>query len=218
MSNREDAARWTDDFISELAVLQLGRTFNFYADDVDGIDRPGGSAIRRENLRRYLNERLPRCRILLIGEAPGYRGWRFTGIPFMAERTMSTENRSSLHPDGWAEISATIVTRTLRDLGIEDETVRWATVPLHPAQPGKPLTNRTPVSAEVREGVQWANRLLTGAQPAIVLAVGRIAQRQFPGAVAIRHPAHGGATEFREGLEAVFGDRGGFSEEKVQGI
>lgn len=203
MSHVDDPARWIDAYVADLAALRLGETFNFYAHDVAGVDRPDGSAVRQDNLRLYLRDHLPRCRIMLIGEAPGYRGWRFTGIPFTAERTLPATRRSSMHPDGWAEISATVVNRTLSDLGVEHETIRWAAVPLHPAQAGKPLSNRTPRAAEVREGVEWAQRLVAAAQPDTVLAVGRIAQRQFPHAVAIRHPAHGGASEFRDGMRAA---------------
>jgi hypothetical protein len=47
-----------------------------------------GNAGRRRNLELYLEEMLDRApKVLLLGEAPGFRGMRITGVPF-TNRTM----------------------------------------------------------------------------------------------------------------------------------
>ena len=46
------------------------------------------NAQRRQNLEIYLQEMLDRDpKVLLVGEAPGFRGMRITGVPF-TNRTM----------------------------------------------------------------------------------------------------------------------------------
>ena len=92
----------TTGFVDRLAAARIGGTFNQYAD----------SELRRERLAHYLRERR-RARVLLVGEAPGYRGARVSGIPFTSERQLSGT--------GPAEATATIVRRTLAELGLEDE-------------------------------------------------------------------------------------------------
>jgi len=67
-----------DGFVERLAGTAVGaNSFNPF----DG-SRPGNAA-RRRNLVLYLREMAEhRPRVLLLGEAPGYRGMRMTGTPF----------------------------------------------------------------------------------------------------------------------------------------
>jgi hypothetical protein len=37
-------------FVAQLALAQTGDLFNQYANDVPGLDRPGGADLRRSNL------------------------------------------------------------------------------------------------------------------------------------------------------------------------
>ena len=164
-------------FVKELASARIGATHNQYAD----------SALRRRRLVEYLESRAD-ARILLVGEAAGYRGARVSGLAFTSERQLTGS--------GPTEISATIVHRTLDELGIADAVVLWNVVPTHPHRRGHPLSNRRPTSAEIEAGVPFVRRLAHGRR---VLAVGRIAEQAL-GAPYVRHPAHGGAAEFRATL------------------
>lgn len=169
--------------IERLRRARIGATFNFYRDG-DCAD------VRCERLLGYLRAR-EHAPLLLVGEAAGYRGARVSGIPFTSERQLTGR--------GPAEPTATIVRRTLAELGLEDETLCWNVVPTHPHRPARPDTNRSPTRAEI-EASRWFVREL--ARGRTVVAVGRVAQAAL-GAPYIRHPSHGGAQAFRDGLRRL---------------
>lgn len=178
------------------------------------------NALRRANLLRYLNDIYERrARVALIGEAPGYRGMRLTGIPFGSRRIV-TQGLPALELFGVsrgyvdvpepgfeainAEQSGTIVWGTLATLGIAP--LSWGAFPFHPHKPGQMLTNRAPRTTEVATGVLFVRELLDIFQPEKVLAVGNVAHRQLTAlgipSVKIRHPAQGGKNDFVAGLRA----------------
>jgi uracil-DNA glycosylase len=164
-------------FVERLSSARIGRTFNFYRDG-DGAD------VRRERLLEYL-EANAGTRLLLVGEAAGYRGARISGIPFTSERQLTGR--------GPAEASATIVRRVLGEL--ELEAVCWNVVPTHP---GTASSNRPPTQAEVSASLPFLEEVARGRR---IVAVGRLAARAT-GAPYVRHPSHGGAAGFRAGLLA----------------
>jgi hypothetical protein len=166
-------------FVKELASARIGATHNQYAD----------SPLRRRRLDDYLRARL-RASIVLVGEAAGYNGARVSGIAFTSERQLTGT--------GPAEISATIVHRTLAGLGIADDVLLWNLVPTHPHRPGIPLSNRRPTPAEIAGGLPFVEHMAKGRR---VLAVGRLAQQALD-APYVRHPSHGGAAAFRATLAA----------------
>ena len=137
--------------------------------------------MRRARLREYLHahEDAP---VLLVGEAPGYRGARLSGIPFTSERQLTGHG---------AEATATIVQRTLAELGLD--VLCWNVVPTHP---GTSRSNRRPTALEVRAARPFLEEVASERR---ILAVGRLAAA-VTGAPYVRHPSHGGAAEFRAGL------------------
>ena len=170
-----------EELIERLRHARIGATFNFYRDG-------DGAAARRQRLRAYLEARAD-APLLLVGEAAGYRGARVSGIPFTSERQLTGA--------GPAEATATIVRRTLAELGLEEEALCWNVVPTHPHRPSRPDTNRPPTRAEIDGG---RGRFCTSwREAARCVAVGRVAQAALD-APYVRHPSHGGAAEFRAGL------------------
>ena len=125
---------------------------------------------------------------MLVGEAAGYRGARVSGIPFTSERQLTG--------NGPAEATATVVHRVLAELGAEADVLLWNVVPTHPHQPGEPRSNRPPTRAEVSAARPFLEAVVRGRR---VIAVGRLAEAVL-GTPGVRHPAHGGARAFREGL------------------
>ncbi len=168
------------DFLGCLAGAQIGATFNFYG---SGERAP----LLRERLARYLDEGTG-ARIVLVGEAPGFRGARVSGIPFTSERQLTGA--------GPAEATASIVHRVLAELDLRDDVLLWNVVPTHP---GDERSNRRPTRAEVEAGLPFVRALARGRR---VVPVGRVAHAALGGSY-VRHPSHGGAAAFRDGLEAL---------------
>jgi uracil-DNA glycosylase family 4 len=177
-----------ESFVAALSEASFGAAFNFYRDG-DGAKR------RCNRLRRYLEARSD-APLLLVGEAPGYRGARVSGIPFTSERQLTGS--------GPAEATATIVHRTLAGLGLEQEVLLWNVVPAHPHRPGRPDSNRPPTRDEIAAGRPFLTALTAGRR---VIAVGCIAGEAL-GVPWIRHPSRGGASAFANGLlECAVGGR-----------
>ena len=172
-----------EELIERLRRATIGATFNFYRDG-------DGAVARSERLLGYLAARAD-APFLLVGEAAGYRGARVSGIPFTSERQLTGT--------GPAEATATIVRRSLAELGLEDETLCWNVVPTHPHVTGLPETNRRPTRNEVEAGQPFVRDLARGRR---VIAVGRLAERAL-GDEGVRHPSHGGARAFRDGLRGL---------------
>ena len=59
--------------------------FNQYKDTEPDIDKKNAHKTRRENLYNYLSSFKKKPEYILIGEAPGPNGCRFTGVPFTNE-------------------------------------------------------------------------------------------------------------------------------------
>ncbi len=166
--------------MDRLAAARIGQTTNFY--------RVGpGAALRRARLAAYLAARRD-ADLILVGEAPGYRGARVSGIPFTSERQLTG--------GGPAEATATIVQRVLAELGLTERVLLWNVVPTHP---GTATSNRAPTSAEVRTGRTFAEELADGRR---LIAVGRVAHAALGGEY-VRHPSHGGAAAFAQALHAL---------------
>ena len=166
-------------FVARLASASIGATYNQYAH----------SRALRSRLAAYL-ERRRSAPWLLVGEAAGYRGARVSGIPFTSERQLTGA--------GPAEASATVVHRVLAELGLEEQVLLWNVVPTHP---GTSCSNRRPTRAEVDAASPFLRELASTRR---VVAVGRLAQSVL-GTPYVRHPAHGGAAEFRAGLQQLLG-------------
>jgi len=114
-----------DRFLDDLASARIGTTFNQYRDADAAFDCPGAAKIRLGNLAAYLRAR-PHPSLMLVGEAAGYAGCRFSGIAFTSERCLPRDRWTSVDdPNGHVAHSASIVHRVLRELDLEADTVLW---------------------------------------------------------------------------------------------
>ena len=151
---------------------------------------------------------------ILAGEAPGYQGCRYSGIAFTSERLLGEGsipriprliNRLSTRRLPFSEPSATIVWKTLYELGIAERTILWNALQLHPHRPDNVWSNRTPTPSEISLGEPALRLLLEAFPSAKIIAVGKksaglLHEMGISTAAALRHPAYGGATEFAAGL------------------
>src|SRR5438874_997264 len=145
-----------DNFLRLLKRSPSGAVFNPWL-EVDEENDIGSSApaIRRQQLRAYLQERLGSAKVAVIGEAVGYRGGHFSGIPMTSERILVGKKKDDgIEPeqvfsspaaagprrtskphkcrDGFSEPTATIVWSTLLKLGFPPEQfVLWNAFPWH---------------------------------------------------------------------------------------
>ena len=166
--------------------------------------------IRRNNLIHYLllmYERKPK--VLLVSEAPGYLGMKLTGVPFSSERTLLTHHFYSgnknfdVEFNGITEPSATIVWNVLDSIG--HIPLMFPAFPFHPNSEGNPNSNRPPTDGELGIGEKYLKELIEIFGLKKFIAIGRKAESTLLKmnivAPYVRHPANGGATKFRQGLE-----------------
>lgn len=200
-------------FIHQLATaVSLPNCENPYA-----YERPLAAA-RRHNLQLYLTwmgQQQPR--LLLVGEAPGYRGCRLTGIPFTSPHILTHSLASRLQAETeafqqgteWPEIqreaSATIVWRTIDNW--ERLPLLWNIFPFHPHKPHNPKSNRTPKVSEVAAGRPFLQQLCHLFPQAALVAVGQKAVTALTKweceHTAVRHPSYGGAKQFHRALNRL---------------
>jgi hypothetical protein len=203
-------------FIEGLAERKPGRcVFNQYS-----YENPGNT-VRRENLLLYLRQMTElNPKMLLVGEAPGYRGCRLTGVPFTSEYILlngvdrfglfgeSRGYRKSVEFERtWKEPTATIVWGALREMRVAP--LLWNAFPFHPFRDGDEQSNRSPGKSELELGKLFLKELLRIFDIERVIALGNkaeVAVRDIGVACRkLRHPAHEGKLEFGRGLGEVSG-------------
>jgi uracil-DNA glycosylase len=168
------------------------------------------------NLAQYLHFLASSpVRLALIGEAAGHRGCALTGMAFTSPETLRdsqnsffSAHRGTLHRQGDIfEPSGRYVWGVADAHGIVP--LLWNALPLHPHEPGKPRTNRTPTKAELKLGETYLVSVLEIFRPEVIVAVGRKAEQSlntlFPGLAfsTVRHPSMGGSTLFRQQMAEI---------------
>ena len=203
-----------EDVVFPLPSLETGKypLFNLYRDLDPQLDLPDAPAIRRANLRSYL-ESLPGLPpLLLVGEAPGWHGCRFSGVPFTSEAQLTgaklpfSGQISSQVDKPNAESSATVFWKVMQPY--HPHFFVWSSLPFHPHKPDQPLSNRTPTRQELRSFLPVLTGVVRLFSPKLVLAIGRQAEQALEWldipALSVRHPSHGGAALFESGVTAGF--------------
>src|SRR5439155_22051900 len=184
-----------DNFLRLLKKSPSGAVFDPWW-EVDQENDVGRNApgIRRKQLRAYFCERLGKARLAIIGEALGYRGGHFSGIPMTSERMLLGKqqhivagmkprrtSKPSVCPNGFSEPTATIVWGALRKIGVlPDEFVLWNALPWHSFDPRRGLlSNRTPNKSEQLSGRPVLKPFLELFVCEQIVALGKIAVAQL---------------------------------------
>ena len=219
------SAKSIEKFVRSLKQSPSGAVFNpwWEVDKQNDVDC-NAPAIRRNQLRAYLHKRLGKAKLAIIGEALGYRGGHFSGIPMTSERMLLGKKRDNgiapehffsgikprrtsrprKCPDGFSEPTATIVWSTLLGLGVEPQQfVLWNAFPWHSFDPRRGmLSNRMPTRRERSNSLSVLKTFLKLFPCNRVVALGKVAAAQLEElgckADCTRHPASGGAKLFRQ--------------------
>ena len=181
-------------------------------------DRSAGPDAGPDGRLRRLAEHLD-CfpELILVGEAPGHLGCRYSGVPFTSERLVMDgvvprlsrpRGRLTTRDVPFSEPSATIVWRTLYRLRLETKVVMWNALQLHPLDPASSHANRTPTSAEIALGRPALLHLLRAFRTARMVAVGPKAEAllrycDINVIATVRHPEYGGAAEFAQDMSVL---------------
>jgi len=170
-----------------------------------------------ENLKAYLEcmINIDGKRILLIGEAPGYKGCKITGIPFTSGKVFEKVKHPVLLEIKdklilskiEAESTATIVWNYLATKN--STPLFWNSFPYHPHPKGNENKNRAPTDEEIKYGVKFLRDLYAIFKPEIIAGIGKsgvdCAERAFPELTIqyIVHPSFGGKSEFIKGMDEI---------------
>jgi uracil-DNA glycosylase len=200
-----------DQLISAITDYQAPRVFNPWSQSCPNEISNKYFLQRRKNLKAHLSCPDPLC--IFVGEAAGFRGARFTGVPFTSEKLLvdqaiprmdhSKGERITTRHIPWKEPSATIVWEELHKHQVADRTILFNAVPWHPEGKDGPLSNRAPNAAEKSAGLESLSLFFEAFQEIPVMALGNIASESLNRLsiehTKIRHPANGGAPLFRAG-------------------
>ncbi len=214
-----------NDFVGRLVESpHFQDSFNPWADvDTKNDIGPEAPKIRSEQLTHYFKVRLRRARYCLVGEGLSYQGGHFTGMAMTSERILlgflkskgidpeyvlpglkpRRTSKPEIMPKGFNEPTAAIVWEAISRSGLDPAAfLLWNAFPWHPFDPARGmLSNRTPSRREIRYGLEVLKILLELFPECVLIAVGRVAAKSLeilgkhfrP----VRHPAHGGAADFR---------------------
>jgi len=202
------------------------KLFNQYKDVDPRVDLPNAHEIRRGNLMNYLRSFPGRPNILVVGEAAGPWGARFSGIPFTGEKQLCKHTMPFLGRQSSVERplletkkeppytsqSAEIFWRVMKPR--HPRFFVWDCVPFHPHPPNKILRIRNPTKKEISDFSGLLKEIieLLNIKPGRIAAVGRKAECALKEIEVkesihyVRHPSRGGAREFERGIEKLFRD------------
>lgn len=169
------------------------------------------------NLRIYLNYLYENNfnEVFLVGEAPGYKGCRITGIPFTSGEVIKSTDftifndfkESIILEKIEKENTAKIVWEYLNEK--EYLPILWNSFPFHPFNENNPFSNRAPSYEEINEGRYYLNELINIFKPKIIASIGRKGEQTlkelFPKEKIkyIRHPSYGGKDDFIKGMDEI---------------
>lgn len=196
----------------------LARLRRFKATDI--LSNPYRERALLANLRAYLEllyrEYSPR--LMLVGEALGFRGGKLTGIPFSSGKLLSRTDHpflqhlnTNLHLSVVeSENTATMVWDYL--VAKNEIPLCWNAMPFHPHRLNRPHSNRAPTAAEIELGIIYLRELQEMFQPSHIVALGNKASHAsrlaFPSreVIAVRHRSFGGKAKFVAGMDRLLNE------------
>jgi len=196
--------------------------FNQYRDCNDQVDLPDGATIRTMNLRRYMAEATENASILVVGEAAGPWGCRFSGVPFTGERQLLDpsfpihgERSSKTNPDHTTKVTPPFISPSAKIfwevmLPYYGRFLLWDAFPFHSHKPQNFLTVRNPTKSEVSIFGEALRLIKSYMKPINIVSVGKKAFEELDSlgehSIYVRHPSQGGKAKFTSGMQNIFED------------
>lgn len=198
--------------------------FNQYKEIDKRYDRPEGATIRQQNLRNYLESiRNWKSIDMIIGEAAGKNGMRFSGVPFTSEIQLLSKNlpftgeQSSLRElcgkrngKPYYAYSANIFWKEMLPMYNQGyDFLAWDCILFHPHDKEDVRTNRSPTPKELKDNSEILRKVVEKVKPKKIITIGKKAEEALAFAdikvtpiVSVPHPASygGGVRKFREGI------------------
>ena len=204
------------EFVTMLEGLYFQDSFNPYSECCAAYDCDGAARMRRDSLLKILLAATESgVDSLWVGRDFGYRGGRRTGL------ALTDDVHLYKHAERWGvsiekptkdikkESTATVVWDVLDR--ITASVFLWNVFPLHPHEPKKPFTNRRHNARERQTGEELLYELICLLKPKKLVSIGNEAafsvERLRGGReiFLVRHPAHGGQSEFRGQMREIYG-------------
>ena len=202
------------------AVPSTNTVFNQYRDHNDDVDLPCAASIRTENLRRYMAVATETASVLVVGEAAGPWGCRFSGIPFTGEKQLLApsfpvrgDRSSRAIPAFQTKVAPPFISRSAEAfwgvmLPYYGRFLVWDAFPLHSHKPDDFLTVRNPSSGEVSQFGKALRLIKAYLKPTHIVSVGRKAFDELDAlgehSIYVRHPSRGGKQKFTAGMQDLF--------------
>ncbi len=213
MVNQEVKA-FAEKLVASLPAVPGDGLFNPYTQSCVAFD--ASPEAHKQRFKRLVSHLDCDSKLILVGEAPGYNGCRYSGIAFTCEHLLlegsvprvAITDRITIGGRIRKEHSANTVWPTLHRLGVAHNTIMWNALQLHPFRKGLTQTNRTPTHDELMLGMEALGLLIDRYPDAVLVAVGqkaasslkRMGVQRFEH---VRHPAYGGIPYFVDGLAAI---------------
>lgn len=203
-------------FVSSLSEIELDAVFNPYKHHCSVHDLSDGAAVRRRNLRRYLQsvEQLG-VDTVWMGRDLGHRGGRRTGLALTDEYHLAllgkiypgaNPSKATKGP-ALGERTATEIWSIL--LQLKRPPLLWNVFPFHPHDPDTQFSNRRFSARELAVVTELNQQLVAWLDVKRIICIGQdaaIYARSFGVLVdCVRHPSYGGVKEFRAGMSRVYG-------------
>lgn len=202
------------------SVPSTKKLFNQYntQDQDPKVDLPNAATIRKNNLQNYLECFKEKPNFLIVAEAPGPWGARFSGVPLTTEEQLCSnefpfrgEQSSKCvlpQPGGISSCAQTAKIFWSVMQKFHPKFFAWDAVPFHPHKEGNGLSIRNPTKSELHQFSDLLRKVHSAIEPEITIAVGKKAKKALEIAAispirCVRHPAHGGKNKFKEEITEI---------------
>lgn len=212
---QETMSTAVDSFVRALSGIALENVFNPYTDRCPLHDRGDAPRRRHQNLAMSLETAIDlKVRTIWIARDLGYRGGRRTGLALTDEVHLDTYSTlfrgmpvaKATKGPAIGERTATVIWQMLQR--ITEPVFLWNVFPLHPHEPGIPMSNRCHTRRERQVCARFLHEIMELLQPETVIAIGGDAHRAVDelgiNSIQVRHPSYGGQNTFISQIEDAY--------------